>query len=905
MTLQQSLCPGCKSIVQYELTDTNVTCPSCQLQFRGVSDPSSQPLATTSPIPSDTPVHQEPSVSTSPPPTLPDNRTRLLAFIFLGMVALAFAGLVVGGVSLYLLLAPAGKTPQTANIVSSSAPNRVPAKPTPRPEPQTSRTQPVPSPATNDSQPGAPLGTDTPGVKNAAPMPVKQSPQLEPAKPAPKVATKKPATSSLSNLAYRWKTGEEHAYKISIETEEGGRKKTIDGWCNFTVGEAALQGFQEAAEATGTAFVVTSDGYLITCAHVVEDASTIEVTLNETRYEASVVDTNHIQDLALLRIDATELQPIALANSEEVQQGETIHAVGYPLSGLLGAGVKVTQGTLAGVIQEEHGTRFQVDVSINPGNSGGPIVDSTGNVVGIASSKLLGVDVTSVGFAIPSSVATAFLARNQVKRFPQLATAELNGPQLVTTVKPSIALVTAKYGESARKRFKIRYEGGYTHAVPMSQSIGPRFRFGGPGRSRTFVNKTERAQGTLRTTRFGEIDQFTGETQFPYVLGHVGKFFLEDLNHHHDQRWGSETQTELQIIERANSNFPFTPPFGPRGPFGPSQPRDKVKESHPAVERTRYNLVSEDENQFVLKKQYEFRTLEDEESPYIHIRGSGEVIVDKSIGMPTSLTYDATLVQNQKNVTVRLPLRVTYKLRDPAEVAAERKKNAELAAQRKAEAEKKRKTQEEAAQVAATVPNPEKVVELMANIAAKPVGEHWHYKTIDALAKLAVVEEQREDVVKLAQERMSSTDSWVSNSATVLLIKWGKREDHVKVFAPYLSDIHNGVNHWILGTVYGKLGEYDDPQIIAALVTRLKKREDAGHAQKALIAIGSPCEDALLMAMEMDSKIHKHAAGILKQVGTEKCLAGLERAELDSKDTFARRDIRAAREAIQSRLKDQ
>ena len=143
---------------------------------------------------------------------------------------------------------------------------------------------------------------------------------------------------------------------------------------------------EDEARHTGTAFAISSNGVFVTCAHVVNDAEEIHVVLGDESHAAEVVAFDRLKDVALLRISADGLPTLPLAESDEIQLAQPVRLVGYPLSGLLGKGVKISSGTITGGVEDlgvgKH--RFQVDATFNSGNSGGPIIDDSGAVVGVA-----------------------------------------------------------------------------------------------------------------------------------------------------------------------------------------------------------------------------------------------------------------------------------------------------------------------------------------------------------------------------------------------------------------------------------------------------------------------------------------------------------------------------------------
>jgi S1-C subfamily serine protease len=194
--------------------------------------------------------------------------------------------------------------------------------------------------------------------------------------------------------------------------------------------------------ATGTAFVVNPAGYLLTCAHVLNDAAGIGVTLGGQTYDAAVVSRDEKHDLALLKIDAGDLPALPLADAAAVQLGEDVRVLGFPLASELGETVKVTRGTLSGVVVKVRQKTFQVDAAINPGNSGGPLVNDRGEALGVVSAKLAGLAVSNVGFAVPGDHARELLRHARVEFTTTGAKAKLDGVALVQRVAPGVALVT-------------------------------------------------------------------------------------------------------------------------------------------------------------------------------------------------------------------------------------------------------------------------------------------------------------------------------------------------------------------------------------------------------------------------------------------------------------------------------
>lgn len=209
---------------------------------------------------------------------------------------------------------------------------------------------------------------------------------------------------------------------------------------------AALASFPvrlHADTVTGTAFFVTSDGYALTCAHVIKDATEIELAVGGKSLKAAIMATDEKSDIALLKAEVIDQPVIPISNTGKVEQGARVWVLGFPLASMLGDTVKVTGGTVSGISVQGTQRTIQIDAAVNPGNSGGPLLNDKGVVVGIVNAKIVGSDVSGVGFAIPTSYAMQLL-RDQGASLPSATGgAVLDGPTLTKRASPAVALVRA------------------------------------------------------------------------------------------------------------------------------------------------------------------------------------------------------------------------------------------------------------------------------------------------------------------------------------------------------------------------------------------------------------------------------------------------------------------------------
>lgn len=159
----------------------------------------------------------------------------------------------------------------------------------------------------------------------------------------------------------------------------------------------------------GSGVIISQDGYILTCAHVVSGATSVKVQLNgsDESYDATVVGQDSTSDIAVLKIDATGLTPAVIGDSDALAVGEVAVAVGNPLGTLSNT---VTDGIVSALnrqvtVQNNDMTLIQTDASISPGNSGGGLFNANGELIGIVNAKSSYSEAEGIGFAIPINTA--------------------------------------------------------------------------------------------------------------------------------------------------------------------------------------------------------------------------------------------------------------------------------------------------------------------------------------------------------------------------------------------------------------------------------------------------------------------------------------------------------------------
>ena len=186
---------------------------------------------------------------------------------------------------------------------------------------------------------------------------------------------------------------------------------------NSTVGitisgeTSSRYGYGYTYQASGSGFIITSDGYILTNYHVISGSKTVTVaTYDHNTYDAKVIGYDASNDIAVIKIDAENLKPVTLGDSDTLRVGENVYAIGNPLGELTFSLTGGIVSALSRNVQTEAGTSMsliQTDCAINSGNSGGALFNTRGEVIGITNAKYSSsgmsseAEIDNIGFAIP------------------------------------------------------------------------------------------------------------------------------------------------------------------------------------------------------------------------------------------------------------------------------------------------------------------------------------------------------------------------------------------------------------------------------------------------------------------------------------------------------------------------
>ena len=263
-------------------------------------------------------------------------------------------------------------------------------------------------------------------------------------------ATKYELTKSDESLSYKSIIDKADDSVVSITTES----VTNDIWMQNYVTKGA-----------GSGVIIQSNGYIITCEHVIEGARKITVTTKDGKeHDAQIVGADPDNDIAVIKIDATGLKSATYGDSSKLEVGDTTVVIGNPLGTLSGT---VTTGIISALdrkltIDNKTLTLLQTDASINPGNSGGGMFDSAGNLIGIVEAKSTGSDIDGLGFATPINKA-AKIAKDLIEN--EGSNDSNNGSQSSKSGDPKIGIMVTEIDSTIAAQY------GYAHGGLLVRSV--------------------------------------------------------------------------------------------------------------------------------------------------------------------------------------------------------------------------------------------------------------------------------------------------------------------------------------------------------------------------------------------------------------------------------------------------
>ena len=643
-----------------------------------------------------------------------------------------------------------------------------------------------------------------------------------------------------ATMKYNWRKGAVHDYRFEIESQESGRSQKLSGSCRYTV--VSRNGVSESDQAgTGSGFVISEDGYIGTCLHVVDRVRRIEVVLDGKTYFAKVVATSAEDDLAVLKIDATGLAVCPLDN-DGVQLAETIRALGFPMSPVLGDAVKVATGTVSGIVEtDQTGRRIQTDAPVNPGNSGGPLINESGRVVGIVNSKLAASVASSVGLAIPVAQLKSLLNESSIPyqsagaEQAGTAQAETDGPAAVRRIAPSVALIKVSgvsYGQTFDVRCYVRIDGQQNRAALAMQTF-----FGGGGLTQN--------SGLWTVSEFGEvIEQKQPGLTAPFVTGQLSQFLITPVDRYGKTTW---TTTQQQMLQIPGSRSSGSSRGLPINPFLQQRAPDKFVL---ATEESRFVVVDQvGSDRLTVRKHYHLKTIEASETPTLDIKGTSDIEFDRILGMPLKVSYSGT----QKQGAISIPVKIRF-WRD-ASGSSTTFNNAPSSTEIVGQL-----ADELVVLAEARKPDEEKILPRLKRLHELPLAKSAH------------------GIVMMATTRLQQHHSAeISNLAKMIIVEYAKPDfdrDAIRSFARVKGFVQSPLNR----LANAKLISMNDEETFRELTSQLGRPFLTGDAAKQLKEAGAAAEPVLLEQLSESKDVHlqERLIDVLGLIGTNNSVPPLE-----------------------------
>lgn len=651
------------------------------------------------------------------------------------------------------------------------------------------------------------------------------------------------ADSSRPLLEYRWDPDILYTWKFDIKVKSGGELRTHIGKSSFRARvEQASRSEKHKQSASGTGFVVHESGFLVTCAHVVDKATKVSVRLGSRSFPAEVIASDARNDLALLKISANNLPALNLTEVDSVALGAEVRSIGYPLTDLLGNSVKITRGTLSGFVAKEGRELLQIDAAINPGNSGGPVIDASGNVIGVASEKISGQGISNIGFCVPVGIVNQFLKQQSVQPRTQARKKDSAQSQL-NNIIPAVALVEVELG--AGKRYEM------VDFSEFDRTSDPSFRL-------QFLRQ-QLDRGQLLVGVDGSLQEYQGAVESPSLLGPLAALPLVPLPQPWQSTWGNTNEIELKLVVGEQYQDPirslFPQPFS-RNRFGMG-PQYEVK-SIPAIQseqlkivRTEGDVVSiERENVIVTKSDIQI----EHRMNWRYDFDSKKALVLQADGEGTFVVDDEQISTMQVELSYRPELEVRVNS-NPSRPSPEAKLPAEVPAT-KSGIEMPEDLQAALAQLAKAQTLPGERVEQLKLLTEMATTSRFRQKVVEQI--LGELDRKEDEVVLAAVKALNHWDTATKTEQVMPLLK------------------HPAAEVRLASVEY--FGAMQDGSVTPALYEALEQKDLRDSIYAAMRNIGPTGEKGVLkMLSHPEEVIRIEGCLILEEIGSERSELELKR----------------------------
>lgn len=696
-------------------------------------------------------------------------------------------------------------------------------------------------------------------------------------------------------IRYSWKNDVSHVYSVEVAPEIDDETTPSQGEITVTA-KPYEPTTTRSYTVSGSSVVISADGYLLTCAHVVKGVKDIKVTIAAREYSAERVFVDLGSDLALLKIDGAVFQPAELAELGSVNLGQAITSIGFPLVEALGPSLKVNRGIVSGIAFRDGSPTIQIDATVNPGNSGGAVFNDRGQVAAIVDTKLAGTGVQDIGFAVPIKTMREFLdnvrlAKNLTIDLPATQQREpVSSEDLAKQATQCVGLVTGVANAIGPGAVMLSYQGTFGEAVRVYGSSSRSGSRSGRGGSYIFRAAPNPITGEVLVDQLGEIHESKHARQLPYLLGPLLDLAIVQFPENETKSWTNSSRVQVSQNPTAllNSLSPNGWGFVARGAeLGVKQG------TFEATETVEHREVERSEHRVILNREYMLRTNDRAERPTFLLTGRGQVEFDLALGVVRRHEMKFTLIQESANVTVRLPLALKFALVD-LEVIEQRNRDAAAQVAR-VQAEKQAILDAEAAMAPAA--RVDYYLTHIRNSGPGSSGSAWVVK----LSEMEPTAEQRELVTGAMLVIGLDPNSWFRREAMQVFERWATEEDVPKI--QKLAAASDQYGYYVHGSALKLLGKFKAENAVEFMVSKLADHRLKREATEALKLMGPVAEEKVLASLPEEDLWARYAKfDVLSAIGTEKSIAALKEQKASTSRSSDNYKIDAAIGAIESRL---
>jgi S1-C subfamily serine protease len=710
-------------------------------------------------------------------------------------------------------------------------------------------------------------GVRVPSGNRVAPNPVGDGISVD---PNPSTSASTDGSLSAPRLSYALKPTINYQYEFNVTSgDEGKGPIKLSGLLTYILQEAGQQTPQPVVGSrkkmgSGTGFVVNTDGWLATCAHVVSNASKVEAVIGDRKFAAKVVEVDEANDIALLKIDADDLPILSAAVAAPVQ-GDEVSVAGFPLTTMLGDSLKVTHGRVAGFVDRHGQHLIQIDASVNPGNSGGPLVNAAGNVIGVVNAGLFGSDISAVGFSMDLGPLKSMLARHNVTWQTKAESRALSGSELATQVRPSVARLSVEIDRAQpREQFQVRYSGSITTG-----------------------NQQRQANGVVRVSAQGEVNSVEGQTDYSLISTTASRLPFEQLPSVGQRQWTVSRDRQMTYVDDSRDNdfpFPGMRRFGPGGPFGRMNGQQNNRDGKRVniEERVSYDLAELTDEKAVINTTLTSERTDDSSGDTLaQITGAGQFVFDRKTGVITSGSSEMKVKAESDGIETSVPLQISFKLKEAIATEELQARNEKLRKEfeersAKAKVESAAREEKNRAEAREKLENAIATLKQMSGTASGVRGESNLNQALGALSWVnrdIATPEQRAEVSKLLNPYLRGSNDSIQRTALSAAKKWATTEN-ILVLMELLRRSDDFNRHELLEA----MGATGGDEKSAAAIAKLLDTDARWPASDALKQMPKYAEAPTLPFLESENPdTRRHAREVLQKIGGKESLKALKK----------------------------